>query len=77
MEQGEEYAPGRIVGLFDKVIICVSPRVLFFAAGQFTRRDHPNGCLNGPFDDGIVNIDCRGVEPAGEFSMAQPHRRGF
>ena len=67
VEPDEGYAPSCNVGRFEVVIICVSPRVFFFAAGRSTRRDDPNRRLDVQFDDGMVNIKCRGVEFAGEF----------
>ena len=73
----EGYAPDRIVGHFDEVIICVLPTVLFFAVGRSTCRYDPNGCLDGPFNDGIVDIDCRRVELAGEFVDAPASSEGF
>ena len=48
-----------------------------FAAGRSTRREDRNGRLGGRIDNGIVDIDCRGVELAGKFSTPQPRRRGF
>ena len=77
IEPDEGYAPGRIVGHFNEVIICVLPRVLFFAARRSTRRHHPNGRVDCPLDDGIVVIDCRRVELAAEIFDAPTPSEGF
>ena len=77
IEPDEGYAPGPIVGHFEEVIICVLPRVLFFAGRRSTRRHHPNGRVDCPLDDGIVVIDCRGVELAAEIFDAPIPSEGF
>ena len=55
----------------------MSLRVLFFAAGRSARQDDPNGRLDGRFDDGIVDINSRGVELAGEFLDARASLEGL
>ena len=77
IEPDEGYAPGRIVGRFNEVVICVSTRVLFLAAGRSTRQDDSNGGPDGRFDDGIDDMDCRGVELAAEIFEAPASSEGF
>ena len=56
-----------IVGRFDGVVIACRRECYFVTAGPNSRHERRNGRLGDEFDDGIINIACRGVELVGAF----------
>ena len=74
---GRGLRAGRLDGRFGEGVILGRRDCYISLQGRSTCRENRNGPLGGPFDDGIIDFACRGVELTGEFSSLLTRQRGL